>query len=61
MAHIHREIDKGICTACFGSGEDESFKIGEFPMQLVTKRQLTAFDLNKCQVCNGSGRIIKIE
>lgn len=60
MAQILREVDKGICTICFGSGYDVNFKKEQSIMK-IKKDKSTKFDLDKCPICGGSGRRIEIE
>lgn len=60
MCHILRQVDKGMCTFCFGSGWDNSFKLEESILN-IKREKPSNFDLNKCPVCSGSGRHIIIE
>ena len=60
MAHILHLVDKGICPLCMGTGLKYDYE-HEQSMFIRENEVPTQFDLNCCQLCNGTGRRIEVK
>ena len=52
-------FDKGMCDFCNVSGVEPEIIKKDYPIKKTLPRVITAFDLDKCSECGGTGRLLE--